>query len=137
MPDRTVFVVDDDAGVRQGLRFMLRAAGYSVEGFASAHAFLEGYDPRQGGCLLLDVQMPNMTGPESQQHLNLRGWRIPVTFIAGHGSVLLAIAPMKAGAFDSSKRRCARMLCSRASTEPCIGMTGDRQRKVQWPFQKF
>ena len=100
MPDKAVFVVDDDAAVRQGLRFMLRAAGYSVEAFPSARAFLEGYDPRQGGCLLLDVQMPQMTGPELQQQLNIRGWRIPVIFITGHGSVSLAIAAMKAGAFD-------------------------------------
>jgi two-component system response regulator FixJ len=100
MPDKAVFVVDDDAAVRQGLRFMLRAAGYSVEAFPSARAFLEGYDPRQGGCLLLDVQMPQMTGSELQQQLNIRGWRIPVIFITGHGSVSLAIASMKAGAFD-------------------------------------
>jgi two-component system, LuxR family, response regulator FixJ len=100
MPDKAVFVVDDDVAVRQGLRFMLRAAGYSVEAFPSARAFLEGYDPRQGGCLLLDVQMPQMTGPELQQQLNIRGWRIPVIFITGHGSVSLAIAAMKAGAFD-------------------------------------
>jgi two-component system, LuxR family, response regulator FixJ len=100
MPDKAVFVVDDDAAVRQGLRFMLHAAGYSVEAFPSARAFLEGYDPRQGGCLLLDVQMPQMTGPELQQQLNIRGWRIPVIFITGHGSVSLAIAAMKAGAFD-------------------------------------
>jgi FixJ family two-component response regulator len=100
MPDKAVFVVDDDTAVRQGLRFMLRAAGYSVEAFASARAFLEGYDPRQGACLLLDVQMPQMTGPELQQQLNIRGWRIPVIFITGHGSVPLAIASMKAGAFD-------------------------------------
>src|ERR1700758_5343517 len=100
MPNETVFVVDDDAAVRQGLRFMLRAAGYSVEAFPSARAFLEGYDPRQGGCLLLDVQMPQMTGLELQQQLNIRGWRIPVIFITGHGSVSLAIAAMKAGAFD-------------------------------------
>jgi two-component system, LuxR family, response regulator FixJ len=100
MPDKAVFVVDDDAAVRQGLRFMLRAAGYSVEAFRSARAFLESYDPRQGGCLLLDVQMPQMTGPELQQQLNIRGWRIPVIFITGHGSVSLAIAAMRAGAFD-------------------------------------
>ena len=100
MLDKAVFVVDDDAAVRQGLRFMLHAAGYSVEAFPSARAFLEGYDPRQGGCLLLDVQMPQMTGPELQQQLNIRGWRIPVIFITGYGSVSLAIAAMKAGAFD-------------------------------------
>ena len=100
MSDKPVFVVDDDAAVRQGLRFMLRAAGYSVEAFPSAGSFLEGYDPRRGGCLLLDVRMPEMTGLELQQQLNIRGWRIPVIFITGHGTVALAIAAMKAGAFD-------------------------------------
>ena len=100
MPDNAVFVVDDDAAVRQGLRFMLRTAGYSVEAFPSAGSFLEGYDPRRGGCLLLDIRMPQMTGLELQQQLNLRGWRIPVIFITGHGTVSMAIAAMRAGAFD-------------------------------------
>jgi FixJ family two-component response regulator len=100
MPDNAVFVVDDDAAVRQGLRFMLRAAGYSVEAFPSAGSFLEGYDPRRGGCLLLDIRMPQTTGLELQQQLNVRSWRIPVIFITGHGTVSLAIAAMKAGAFD-------------------------------------
>jgi two-component system response regulator FixJ len=100
MPDKTVFVIDDDAGVRQGLRFMLRAAGYSVEAFPSARSFLEDYHPRRSGCLLLDIQLPQMSGLELQQTLNLRGWRIPVIFITGHGTVPLAIAAMKAGAFD-------------------------------------
>jgi two-component system, LuxR family, response regulator FixJ len=100
MPDKTVFLVDDDAAVRNGLSFLLRAAGYAVEGFPSALSFLEGYDPRRGGCLLLDVQMPRMTGVELQQQLNVRGWRIPVVFITGHATVSLAIAAIKAGAFD-------------------------------------
>src|SRR5215471_14203083 len=100
MLDRTVVVVDDDTAVRQGLRFMLQTAGYSVEAFASARSFLESYDPRRGGCLLLDVRMPEMTGIELQQQLNVRGWRIPVIFITGHGTVPMAIAAMKAGAFD-------------------------------------
>jgi len=100
MPDKTVFVIDDDAAVRQGLSFMLRSAGYSVEAFPSAHSFLEDYDPRRGGCLLLDVQMPRITGLELQQRLNLRGWRIPVIFITGHGTIPSAIAAMKSGAFD-------------------------------------
>ena len=100
MPDKAVFVVDDDAAVRHGLRFMLRAAGYSVEAFPSALSFLEDYDPRRAGCLLLDVQMPQMSGLELQQRLNIRGWRVPVIFITGHGTVSLAIAAIKAGAFD-------------------------------------
>jgi two-component system, LuxR family, response regulator FixJ len=100
MPDRTVFIVDDDAAVRQGLSFLLRSAGYTVEAFPSALSFLEDYDPRRGGCLLLDVQMPRMTGVELQQQLNVRGWRIPVIFITGHGTVTLAVAAIKAGGFD-------------------------------------
>jgi FixJ family two-component response regulator len=100
MPDKTVFVIDDDVAVRQGLSFMLRSAGYPVEAFPSAHSFLEDYDPRRGGCLLLDIQMPRVTGLELQQRLNLRGWRIPVIFITGHGTIPSAIAAMKSGAFD-------------------------------------
>ena len=100
MPHKTVFIVDDDAGVRKGLSFLLRAAGYTVEAFPSAQSFLEDYDPRWGGCLLLDVQMPRMSGVELQQQLNVRGWRIPVIFITGHGTVSLAIAAIKGGAFD-------------------------------------
>jgi len=100
MQDKAVFVVDDDVAVRQGLRFMLRAAGYSVEAYPSARSFLENYHPRRGGCMLLDIRMPQMTGLELQQQLNLRGWRIPVIFITGHGTIPLAIAAMKAGAFD-------------------------------------
>jgi two-component system, LuxR family, response regulator FixJ len=100
MPNNPVFVVDDDTAVRKGVAFLLRTAGYAVEAFPSALAFLEGYDPRQGGCLLLDVQMPRMTGVELQQQLNVRGWRIPVIFITGHGTVSLAVAAIKAGAFD-------------------------------------
>jgi FixJ family two-component response regulator len=100
MAGKTVFVVDDDSAVRSGLRFLLRTAGYEVEVFPSASSFLRDYDPRQNGCLVLDVRMPAMTGLELQQQLNIRGWRIPVIFITGHGTVPLAIAAMKAGAFD-------------------------------------
>src|ERR1700757_4718185 len=69
MPDKAVFIVDDDAAVRKGLAFSLRAAGYGVEAFPSALAFLEDYDPGRGGCLLLDVQMSGMTGVELQEQL--------------------------------------------------------------------
>jgi two-component system response regulator FixJ len=100
MSDNTVFVVDDDAAVREGVRFLLRAAGYAVEAFPSAFSFLENYDPRRSGCLLLDVRMPQMTGLELQQQLNVRGWPIPVIFITGHGTVSLAIEAIKAGAFE-------------------------------------
>lgn len=100
MPDRTVFIVDDDSAVRNGLKFLLHTAGYAVETFPSAQSFLTAYDPQRGGCLVLDVQMPSMTGLELQQQLNLRGWSIPVIFVTGHGTIPLAIDAIKAGAFD-------------------------------------
>ncbi len=100
MSDNTVFVVDDDKAVRKSLSFLLQTAGHGTESFASAAAFLGAYDPSRHGCLLLDVRMPQMTGLELQQELNARAWRIPAIFITGHGTVPMAIAAMKAGAFD-------------------------------------
>lgn len=100
MPADTVFVVDDDDAVRSGLHFLLRTAGYMVEVFASPHAFLAAYDPARSGCLLLDVQMPAMTGLELQRELSRRGWPLPVIFITGHGTIPLAVEAIKAGAFD-------------------------------------
>jgi FixJ family two-component response regulator len=149
MPDKVVFVVDDDAAVRQGLRFMLRAGGYSVEAFPSARSFLDDYDPRRGGCLLLDVQMPQISGLELQQRLNVRGWRIPVIFITGHGTVPLAIAAMKAGAFDFIEKplreealldsieralhwndRAYEERLERATLETRVGLLTPREREV-------
>lgn len=100
MKNRTVFIVDDDNGVRKGLAFLLRAAGHAVDAFSSAADFLENYHPTRQGCLLLDVRMPHMTGLELQHELNARAWRIPAIFITGHATVPLAIAAMRAGAFD-------------------------------------
>lgn len=100
MPPDVVFIVDDDAAVRNGLKFLLSTDGYVVETFESAKSFLAAYDPALSGCLLLDVQMPGMTGLELQEELNRRGWTIPVIFITGHGSIPMAVEAIKAGAFD-------------------------------------
>ncbi len=99
MPKKTVFIVDDDPAVRDGLKFLLRTVGYGVEAFPSAQSFLHAYNPGCGGCLLLDVQMPSMTGLALQKELNLRGWEIPVIFITALGTSPLAIEAIEAGAF--------------------------------------
>ena len=98
--DKTVFVIDDDEAVRKGLTFLLRAAEHTVETFGSAADFLNAYDAQRRGCLVLDVRMPEMTGLDLQREINARGWHIPTIFITGHGTVPIAIAAMKAGAFD-------------------------------------
>jgi FixJ family two-component response regulator len=96
----TIFVVDDDEGVRNSLRFLLKSVGLVARTLASASEFLEVYRPNQPGCLVLDVRMPGMSGLELQQQLNLRGATIPVIFITGHGDVPMAVEAMQHGAFD-------------------------------------
>jgi len=92
--------VDDDEGVRNSLRFLLKSVGLTTRALASAKEFLELYRPNQPGCLVLDVRMPGMSGLELQQQLNLRGAMIPVIFITGHGDVPMAVEAMQHGAFD-------------------------------------
>src|SRR5579864_2810248 len=96
----TVFVVDDDEGVRNSLRFLLKSVGLAARALGSAAEFLEVYKPSQPGCLVLDVRMPGMSGLELQQQLNLRGAVIPVIFITGHGDIPMAVEAMQQGAFD-------------------------------------
>jgi two-component system, LuxR family, response regulator FixJ len=96
----TIFVVDDDEGVRNSIRFLLKSVGLATKTLASASEFLETYKPRQPGCLVLDVRMPGMSGLELQQQLNLRGAIIPVIFITGHGDIPMAVEAMQHGAFD-------------------------------------
>ena len=96
----TVFVVDDDEGVRDSLKFLLKSVGLATKALASAGEFLSSYDVGQPGCLVLDVRMPAMSGLELQQQLNLRGAMIPVIFITGHGDIPMAVEAMQHGAFD-------------------------------------
>jgi two-component system, LuxR family, response regulator FixJ len=96
----TVFVVDDDEGVRNSLRFLLKSVGLTTQAYSSAAGFLQAYKALQPGCLILDVRMPGMSGLELQQQLNLRGATLPVIFITGHGNIPMAVEAMQHGAFD-------------------------------------
>jgi two-component system response regulator FixJ len=96
----TVYIVDDDDGVRSSIRLLLKSIGLTATTMASAQEFLAAFDPTQPGCLVLDIRMPAMSGMELQQQLNLRGATIPVIFITGHGDVPMAVEAMQHGAFD-------------------------------------
>lgn len=96
----TVFVVDDDEGARNSLRFLLKSVGLPAVAFDSAQEFLVAYRPQQPGCLVLDVRMPGMSGLDLQQELNRRGAVIPVIFVTGHGDVRMAVEAIQQGAFD-------------------------------------
>ncbi|MFO1508906.1 MAG: response regulator [Steroidobacteraceae bacterium] len=96
----TVFVVDDDDAVRSSLRLLFKSYGLDAVMHASADEFLASYDISRPGCLVLDVRMPGLSGPELQQRLNALGATIPIVFITGHGDVPMAVEAMQAGAFD-------------------------------------
>ena len=96
----TVFVVDDDAPVRDGLKLLLRSVGHRVETCASAQEFLDLYTDDRPGCLVLDVRMPGMSGLDLQERLNERRAILPIIFITGHGDVPMAVEALQAGALD-------------------------------------
>ncbi len=98
--EQTVFVVDDDAAVRDSLSWLIKSVGLKVEAYASAQEFLEKYDPVRSGCLVLDVRMPGMSGLELQERLAADRIALPVIIITGHGDVPMAVRAVKAGAFD-------------------------------------
>ncbi len=98
--DATVFVVDDDPAVRDSLKALLESDDLTVEIYGTCQEFLNAPDINRGGCLLLDVQMPEMNGLELQQKLADNGSTLPVIIITGHGDVPIAVKAMKAGAVD-------------------------------------
>jgi len=95
-----VFVVDDDASIRDGMQFLLRSVELSAETFASADEFLDRYDENQPGCLVLDIRMPGLGGLELQERLSALGSSMPIIFITGHADVPMAVEAMQKGAFD-------------------------------------
>jgi FixJ family two-component response regulator len=96
--ETTVFVVDDDASVRRSLTRLLTASGFHVESFESAKHYL-AREPVDGpGCLLLDINMPGVSGIELQQRLQERGDTMPIVFLTGHGDIPTSVHAMKEGA---------------------------------------
>ena len=96
----TVYIVDDDSGVRSSIRVLMKSMGLAATPFPSAREFLDAYHPNSPGCLVLDIRMPGMSGLELQETLNERGAVIPVIFITGHGDISMAVEAMRHGAFD-------------------------------------
>jgi len=96
----TVFIVDDDEAMRDSLTWLLEGNGYQVRSFSSAEQFLSAYDASQVSCLILDVRMPGMSGPELQERMIAENINIPIVFITGHGDVPMAVSTMKRGAID-------------------------------------
>jgi two-component system, LuxR family, response regulator FixJ len=100
MPDPTVFVVDDDASVRDALSLLISLKGLRAAVFSSAEDFLAVYDDSWRGCLLTDLKMPGLSGLELQARLRERGVKLPVVVLTAHGDVSTTRAALKNGAID-------------------------------------
>lgn len=96
----TVFVVDDDASVRDSISMLLETAGYAVATFARAVDFLEVCTPATQGCIILDVNMPGMDGPMLQQEMVRRGLLLPTIFLSGQSTKPITERTLRAGAMD-------------------------------------
>ena len=95
-----IHVVDDDASVRDSLALLLESAGFQVRAYDSAVQFLAAASPGGVGCVLTDVQMPELNGLELQQRMGSLGIRLPVIVMTGHADVPIAVQALKAGAAD-------------------------------------
>jgi two-component system, LuxR family, response regulator FixJ len=95
-----VFVVDDDPGTRDSLRWLLQSVGLRVHTLATAEEFLNTYEAAQPGCLVLDVRMPGMSGLNLQETLVARNITLPVIIITGYAEVPTAVRALKTGAID-------------------------------------
>ena len=96
----TVFVVDDDPGALESLRWMLEQADLRVKAFGSSREFLDSYRPEETGCLVLDVRMPEMDGLALQEALRERDIRLPIIFITAYGDVPTCARAFRGGAVD-------------------------------------
>jgi FixJ family two-component response regulator len=95
-----VAVVDDDESVRESLPDLLREFGYAVRAFSSAEEFLSSDYVGKTRCLVLDIAMPGMTGPDLQRELTLRGQEIPIIFITAHGDETVRPRLLEQGAVE-------------------------------------
>jgi FixJ family two-component response regulator len=98
--DAMVFVVDDDASMRESLKNLIRSVGLRVELFTSAQEFLRSKRPDVPSCLVLDVRLPGLSGLDLQRRTSDAGMEIPIIFITGHGDIPMSVRAMKAGAVE-------------------------------------
>ena len=96
----TVFIVDDDQAMRDGIGLLVKSVGMQTQRFANAQEFLGCYQASEPGCLVLDVRMPGMSGIELQEELTRRKIDLPIIFLTGHGDVAMSVRAKKIGAVD-------------------------------------
>lgn len=150
-PEPTVYIVEDDAAVRDSLLLLLDLKGFRVQGHASADDFLAAFQPEWVGCLVLDLRMPGTDGLALQAILAERGVRMPIVIISAHGDVAAARTAFRAGAVDflekpvdetallsavtaalDSERQRRDSAAASAVLEERLARLSTREREVMW-----
>jgi len=98
--DAIVFVVDDDSSIREAIESLVKLAGLRVETFGAAQEFLQSKRPDLPGCVVLDVELPGLSGLDLQRELAAHGIKLPIIFITGYGDIPMSVRAMKAGALE-------------------------------------
>ena len=96
----TVFIVDDEEAIRDSLKMLIESVGLVAETYDSAQAYLDNFNPKRPGCLILDVRMKGMSGLTLQEQLNKKPLHPPIIIITGHGDVQMAVRAVKSGASE-------------------------------------
>jgi len=99
-PGPIVFIIDDDRLVRDSIADLLNSAGFTVQTFGSATEFIQGRRPDVPACLILDVELPDISGLDLQTELAKSGIEMPIVFLTGHGDIPMSVRAMKAGAVE-------------------------------------
>jgi len=148
-PAPTVYLVDDDPDLLKALARLLQSVEMKVATFASAQEFLEGYDRRSPGCLVLDLAMPGLNGLQLQQALEQEACPLPIVFLTGRGDIAATVQAMKHGATDfltkpvddtellaaidealNTDRQRRRTSVERERTAQCLATLTERERQV-------
>ena len=130
--DSQVFIVDDDADIREAIATLVTQLGLTAIGFESAEAFLDGYQGERPACVVTDVRMLGMTGLELQQELNARGLCLPVIVLTAHADTPTTVRAMKQGAFTLLDKPCRDSElwdAIRSALEEDVSRMGDDQRQ--------
>jgi len=129
----TVFIVDDDRNFARGLARLIEAAGWPAEVYVSADEFLAspGLRDADAGCVLLDVRMPGMKGPDLYREMLGRHVELPVIFLTGHGDVPTSVDAMKLGAIDFLEKPVPGEVLVRAIRGALARQAGERERRTQ------
>ena len=130
-PEAVIAIVDDDPSARRGLQRLIRSAGWKVETFASAEEFLARPRAESPNCVLLDLQLPDLSGLDLQKRMAEIGLDIPIVFLTGHGNIPASVQAMKAGAIEFLTKPADEQELLRAIQEAVERCRRMRQQRVE------